>query len=104
MKDHYSIDTLLLSLQRSLLGYVRPDLRAVLLRNGTEERRITLTFVLYHLPTAEDKDFYSELLLDFVSDFPTNSSIEIDERVIYSSNASHLLASENDVLAYLRSE
>lgn len=102
MKEHYSIETLLLSLHRSLLGYVRPDLRAILVTN--EDEKITITFILDHMPSLEDKDFYSESLLDFASDFPINTSIKIDENFIYSDVPSHKLGGKQDTVAYLRYE
>lgn len=102
MKKYYSTDSLLLSLQRSLLGYIRPDLRAVLLKNSNTE--ITITFILDHDPSIEDEDFYSESLLDFVSDFPINASIKINERFIYSTNSSSVLVEKDEIFVFLRYE
>ena len=93
---------LLLSLQRSLLGCVRPDLRAVLLNHSGS--RIAISFILDHKPSKDDIEFYSEALIDFYADFSISKDIQISELFFESDKPYYELNNKKEVFAYLRYE
>ncbi|NQZ74943.1 MAG: hypothetical protein HRT61_02375 [Ekhidna sp.] len=99
---NYSKDHILLSLQKSLLGYVRNDLRAVTLSYSSSE--LIIRFVLDHEPSSEDRDFYSEALLDFYADIVTGKEPAVKEEILHSKSSSPELLNSNDVFVFLRYE
>lgn len=100
MENKFNTNELLAAIQKSMLGYVRSDLRAVLL--SITANYINIKFVLDHDPTEEDSDFYSEALLDFAANIP--SYFVLNENFIYSNLPNFQLSSENEIFVFLRYE
>jgi hypothetical protein len=99
MKNLYA--EYMLSVQRALLGYIKSNVRAVMVDWTEDGRKITLKFVLDRQPETSDYELISELTTEIWADFPKLESL--DEICVFSDKE----FSRNDYLkgtAYMRYE
>ncbi|MGE0562547.1 MAG: hypothetical protein AB7O47_12080 [Flavobacteriales bacterium] len=99
MKNLY-ID-FMLSVQRALLGYIRGNVRAVMVDWTEDGKKLTVKFILDRQPESLDYELISELTTEIWADFPHLESL--DEACVFSDKK----ISKSDYLkgtAYMRYE
>ena len=93
----------LLSIQRSFLGNVRPDLRAVIIDHSIKNS-FHVKVILDHEPTEDDHDFYSAALAEFCANISFNQETKYQEEIIFSNQDFKYLISEGQSFAFMRYE
>ena len=91
----------MLSVQRALQGYIRTNVRAVMVDWTEDGKKLTLKFILDRQPESLDYELISELTTEIWADFPQLESL--DEVCVFSDKK----FSRSDYLkgtAYMRHE